>query len=116
LPRISAATSPSSPRFPELDGLRGLAALGVAVIHYLTGPSHQLPWLDKIINLSEMSPLSLDIFFILSGFQIGGILLKTRNSPPITKRYIAAASTYRILPLYYLWIPLFCVLYFVARG
>ncbi len=31
-------TSPSSPHFPELDGRRGLAALGVAVIHHLTGP------------------------------------------------------------------------------
>ncbi len=35
---VGAPTSPSSPRFPELDGRRGLAALGVAVIHLLTGP------------------------------------------------------------------------------
>jgi peptidoglycan/LPS O-acetylase OafA/YrhL len=112
---VPGPMSQSGPRFPELDGLRGLAAIGVALIHYLIGPSHKLPLLDRMINLSELSPLSLDIFFILSGFLIGGILLRTRNKPDYYKTFYQRRF-FRILPLYYAWIALFCVLYFVAKG
>ena len=105
----------TGPRFPELDGLRGLAALGVAVIHYVFGPAHKLPWLERAITLSEMSPLSLDIFFILSGFLIGGILLRTQHKPDYYKTFYRRRF-FRILPLYYAWTALFVVLYFVAQG
>jgi peptidoglycan/LPS O-acetylase OafA/YrhL len=62
-----------------------------------------------------MTPLSLDIFFILSGFLIGGILLRTQNAPDYYKTFYRRRF-FRILPLYYVWIAVFCVLYFVAQG
>jgi peptidoglycan/LPS O-acetylase OafA/YrhL len=103
------------PRHLELDGLRGLAALGVACVHYLDGPADKLPVLRRVLDLLEMSPLSLDIFFILSGFLIGGILLRTRNAPDYYKTFYRRRF-FRILPLYYAWIALFCVFYFVGQG
>jgi peptidoglycan/LPS O-acetylase OafA/YrhL len=108
-------TSKKAPRFPVLDGMRGFAALGVAIVHYLAGPSWRLPWLDRAIHLLEMSPLSLDLFFILSGFLIGGILLATRNAPSYYQTFYRRRF-FRILPLYYVWIVLFSVLYFVGQG
>jgi peptidoglycan/LPS O-acetylase OafA/YrhL len=104
-----------APRFPELDGLRGLAAVGVAGIHYMGGPVQKLPLLARVLHILEMSPLSLDVFFILSGFLIGGILLRTRNAPHYYKTFYQRRFC-RILPLYYAWIALFTILYFVGQG
>jgi peptidoglycan/LPS O-acetylase OafA/YrhL len=102
-------------RYPELDGLRGLAALSVVGVHYLDGPADRLPALRRVLHLLEESPLSLDTFLILSGFLIGGILLRTRNEPDYYKAFYRRRF-YRILPLYYAWIALFFVLYFVGQG
>ena len=110
-----AQPSQSGPRYPVLDGLRGFAAVGVALIHYLYGPARKLPWLDHIMNVLEKSPLSIDMFFILSGFLIGGILLRSRNSPDYYRTFYRRRF-YRILPLYYAWIAFFAVLYFVGQG
>ncbi len=114
-PQVPARPSQSGPRYPVLDGLRGFAALGVAIVHYLFAPAHELPVIFRITYLLEMTPLSLDLFFILSGFLIGGILLRARSKPDYYKTFYRRRF-YRILPLYYAWIALFCVLYFVAQG
>jgi peptidoglycan/LPS O-acetylase OafA/YrhL len=110
-----AQSSPRGPRFPALDGLRGFAAIGVAIVHYLAGPSWRLPRLDRAMRILEMSPLSLDLFFILSGFLIGGILLRTRNAPDYYKTFYRRRF-FRILPLYYVWIVVFFVFYFLGQG
>jgi peptidoglycan/LPS O-acetylase OafA/YrhL len=102
-------------RFPVLDGLRGFAAVGVTIIHYLFGPCHKLPWLDRITNVLDKSPLSIDIFFVLSGFLIGGILLRTRNSPDYYRTFYRRRF-YRIFPVYYAWFAIFCLLYFFGQG
>jgi peptidoglycan/LPS O-acetylase OafA/YrhL len=104
-----------TPRFPELDGLRGLVAVGVVGIHYMVGAARELPLLARALRLLEMTPLSLDVFFILSGFLIGGILLRTRNAPHYYKTFYQRRF-FRIFPLYYAWIAVFCVLYFVGQG
>ena len=60
------------------------------------------------MNVLEKSPLSIDMFFILSGFLIGGILLPR----PAIRRTITgpstAAASIGILPFYYAWIAFFC--------
>ncbi len=112
---LSAPSSQIGLRFPVLDGLRGFAAVGIAIFHYLLGPAQKLPFLDRGLRLSELSPLSLDTFFILSGFLIGGILLQIRNAPGYYKAFYSRRSL-RILPLYFSWMALFFVLYFLAPG
>jgi peptidoglycan/LPS O-acetylase OafA/YrhL len=101
-------------RFPVLDGLRGLAAVGVAIFHYMLGPAQKLPLLARATDLFGLSPLSLDTFFILSGFLIGGILLRIKDAPNYYKAFYQRRF-FRILPLYYFWIALFCVVYFAAH-
>ena len=101
-------------RFPVLDGLRGLAAIGVAVFHYMLGPAQKLPWVARAAHFCKLSPLSLDTFFILSGFLIGGMLLRVKDAPNYYRAFYQRRSL-RILPLYYSWIGLFFVLYFTAH-
>lgn len=97
------------PRFPVLDGLRGLAAVAIVLFHYMIGPAQSLHWLARATDLCGDGPLSLDTFFILSGFLIGGILLHIKNQPNYYKMFYQRRCL-RIMPLYYLWIGLFCVL------
>ncbi len=75
----------NSAYFPALDGLRALAFLMVFGYHYL-----ELPW----------GWAGVDIFFVLSGFLITGILFDTRNAPHRIRNFYVR-RTLRIFPLYY---------------
>jgi peptidoglycan/LPS O-acetylase OafA/YrhL len=96
-------------RIPELDGLRGLAILLVLVWHYFVG---QVAASDfPIMNHLLKTPLSVawsgvDLFFVLSGFLIGGILIDCRTSPSFFKTFYIRRLC-RILPPYYALIGLF---------
>jgi peptidoglycan/LPS O-acetylase OafA/YrhL len=64
-------------RVPELDGLRGLAILLVIICHYVADAEHaQLGfWPDHFLSAMSVGWSGVDLFFVLSGFLIGGILL-----------------------------------------
>lgn len=93
-------------RFTELDGLRGLSALMVVAYHYLSGPAVYSATAFRMREIIYVSPLTVDMFFILSGFLVGGILLNTRNSPNYYKTFYLR-RLYRVIPIYYLWIAVF---------
>ncbi len=106
-PTIAAITAASRRgHVPELDGLRALAIWFVLVGHLLfTYPSTPastrfLP--HAVASVLEHGWLGVDLFFVLSGFLITGILLatKSRGSRAYFRRfYIRRAA--RILPLYF---------------
>ena len=75
-------------RVPELDALRGLAAL--AVVGYHIAPYY-----------AHMGWLSVDCFFVLSGYLITGILLANRDAKGYFRNFYARRSL-RICPIYYL--------------
>src|SRR5918911_2025059 len=80
-------------RIPELDGLRGLAVLAVLCAHYFGEVPHGLRFLT-------FGWLGVDLFFVLSGFLIGGILIANRESSGyFSTFYIRRAC--RIFPAYY---------------
>jgi len=85
-----------SKRIPELDGLRGLAILLVVFYHYFES-SPLLP--GFIASAGRLSWSGVDLFFVLSGFLIGGILLDARESPNYFKAFYVRRA-YRILPIY----------------
>lgn len=118
----SFLTQPTPERIPELDGLRGTAILFVITFHYFyfypdasyspTGLAKNAFLLfERIIALGWSG---VDLFFVLSGFLIGGILLDVRFSPSYFKTFYRRRF-YRIVPLYYIWILSFFVIQLLAR-
>ena len=97
-------------RIPELDGLRGIAILLVLLYHYISIPPGQPPS-PLLQGLFAIGWSGVDLFFVLSGFLIGGILLDVRQSPNYFKVFYGRRF-YRIVPLYYLWIGI----YFIAAS
>jgi peptidoglycan/LPS O-acetylase OafA/YrhL len=95
-------------RIPELDGLRGLAILLVMVGHYFAAPGIGVA---SLLNgyWFRLGWTGVDLFFVLSGFLIGGILLGARDSPRYFKTFYARRF-FRIVPLYYAWILIYIVL------
>ena len=109
--------SPSNgkqPRIPELDGLRGFAILQVICVHYFYRPDAHLPTpLHFLQSFFSLGWTGVDLFFVLSGFLIGGILLDVRASPNYFKTFYLRRF-FRIVPLYYLWLFGFIVVLFLS--
>jgi len=102
-------------RIPELDGLRGTAILMVILFHYLAEQGSVTgggltPVLQRLVLMGWSG---VDLFFVLSGFLIGGILVDARTSPTYFKAFYARRF-FRIIPIYYLWILTYIVLLTVA--
>jgi peptidoglycan/LPS O-acetylase OafA/YrhL len=79
----------------SLDGLRGVAILLVFFFHYLPrNPHSPLSW------LASLGWSGVDLFFVLSGFLITGILYDTRGSCNFFKAFYARRAL-RLFPLYF---------------
>jgi peptidoglycan/LPS O-acetylase OafA/YrhL len=87
-------------RFPALDGVRALAVTLVFADHF-GGGYHGGAVLQRINTLRQHGWIGVDIFFVLSGFLITGILYDTRADSHYFKRFFARRSL-RILPVTYL--------------
>ena len=88
-------------RIPALDGLRGIAILLVLVVHYFTivpGPAGATTY-RRLQTLGSLGFTGVDLFFVLSGFLIGGILLDHRASARLLPAFYARRF-FRIVPLY----------------
>ena len=81
-------------RIIELDGLRGLAVLSVVLAHYFGEVNHR-------IFVFDLGWLGVDLFFVLSGFLIGGILIDNRGSATFFSTFYIRRAL-RIFPIYYL--------------
>ncbi len=99
----------SGARIPELDGFRGLAILLVVFSHYTWFKSGH-NWLAYVIQtIFPLTWTGVDLFFVLSGFLIGGILMDCRNTENYFRTFYIRRIC-RIFPLYFLWLVLFAVL------
>lgn len=85
-----------------LDGVRGLAILAVTVYRICKefDPSEH-PALAIVRRFAPIGERSVDLFFVLSGFLITGILLRTKNDPRYFRNFISRRAL-RIFPLYFL--------------
>jgi peptidoglycan/LPS O-acetylase OafA/YrhL len=88
---VAAGIPPPENRkfYPALDGIRALAVLMVFYQHYLSSrPELNWGW------------TGVDIFFVLSGFLITGILYDTRHDARRYRNFYGRRAL-RIFPLYY---------------
>src|SRR6266536_615875 len=98
-------------RIPALDGLRGIAILLVLLWHTIFEKSATSRVLTGFLSLGKLSWSGVDLFFVLSGFLIGGILLDATRSPNYYKTFYARRA-FRILPLYALVVILLALVHF----
>lgn len=86
-------------RLPQLDGIRGLAIIMVVFCHLIIAI-----WSEGRGDFGDAVEWSLgsgvDLFFVLSGFLISGILLDARGKPGVIKAFYMRRIL-RIVPLYY---------------
>jgi peptidoglycan/LPS O-acetylase OafA/YrhL len=88
-------------RIRELDGLRGAAIAMVLIHHYfqinlIARPGSVLAYLQAAARLSWTG---VDLFFVLSGFLIGGILLDSREATNYYSVFYRRRF-FRIVPIY----------------
>jgi peptidoglycan/LPS O-acetylase OafA/YrhL len=101
----------SQKRIPELDGLRGVAVLMVVSFHYINNQLiNSSSRIGRIIyKLTSFGWVGVDLFFVLSGFLIGTILMNNRQA----KNYFSTfyiRRIVRIIPNYYLLIGIFVIM------
>lgn len=103
-------------RIPQLDGLRGVAIALVVIFHYVnfavdSGAPRILSFLVRPTNLGWSG---VDLFFVLSGFLIGGILLDARESPNYF-RVFYRRRVCRIFPVYFAFLAAIFIVAHFAR-
>lgn len=99
-------------RFPALHGLRVLAILSVVQFHvtWIFAGENGIKVEQEFAGWSLSVFFGMDLFFILSGFLIGSILLhslRTSGSQNLRRFYIRRAS--RTFPPYYLVLTLLAI-------
>jgi len=103
-PGPSSASARLGAHIPELDGIRAVAVWMVLCAHLLYGgptPKATLNVIPKFVGfVFGHGWLGVDLFFVLSGFLITGILLDSRDKPGYFRNFYARRFL-RIIPLYF---------------
>ena len=101
------STSPIlRPVMPELDAMRGVAVV-LVVLHHAFYWAHVLPrggdtgTVRMLADIAAPGQLGVQLFFVLSGLLITGILLDSRERPDYYRRFYLRRAL-RILPAYLL--------------
>lgn len=98
----------------ELDGIRAIAVWMVLVCHIFygwrvaPGTFHFIP--RPLLEVISHGWLGVDLFFLLSGFLITGILLDSRERPGYFRLFYLKRAV-RILPLYFACVAVWCFAY-----
>jgi peptidoglycan/LPS O-acetylase OafA/YrhL len=105
---MSLQTHSSSARLPQLDGLRGIAIILVLIWHYGVCCIKSSPNLfsHQFIDIFNLTWSGVDLFFVLSGFLLGGILMDHKGAANYFQVFYFRRIC-RIFPLYFFWLILF---------
>ncbi len=97
----SEDVSTTGKHIAALDGLRGLALLMVLMDHLLWSNTEGVNrWQTLLLSLHVAGWIGVDLFFVLSGFLITGILYDSLPSRHFFRNFYARRAL-RIFPLYY---------------
>lgn len=109
--RSGRASQVAPPRIAALDGVRGLAILLVLLDHYgksLLDPARSA--IDRVLAQGlSMTFAGVDLFFVLSGFLIGGILLRNKSADNFFGVFYTRRAA-RLLPPYLLVLAAFMLM------
>jgi len=102
---------------PVLDGYRGIAIFLVFLHHCVPkGEVTSSGFLNSFYKgLMDSTWCGVDIFFVLSGFLITGIILDTCERPNFFRNFYIK-RVIRIFPPYYVTLLIFCVLYLFLKN
>jgi peptidoglycan/LPS O-acetylase OafA/YrhL len=99
LPAV-AHVKASAKHYAALDGLRGIAILDVMLYHFSGSYKGNNPLLRAWGAIADSGWMGVDLFFVLSGFLITGILFDTALMENKAKNFYARRAL-RIFPLFY---------------
>lgn len=85
---------------PALDGVRGLAIIMVLLVHFIGDTQPGTSFEKVLTQVTSYGAMGVDLFFVLSGFLITGILFDSRKKPAYFKNFYMR-RVLRIFPLYY---------------
>lgn len=97
---LAAQTRVDPRHIPVLDGIRGLAILLVTIYRFNGGFDGVGVSDSFVFRLATIGFRGVDLFFVLSGFLITGILLDSKGQPNYLRNFYARRAL-RIFPLYY---------------
>jgi peptidoglycan/LPS O-acetylase OafA/YrhL len=89
-------------RIPCLDGIRAVAALMVMMFHFIGHRGES----QRIMHYAVIGQTGVDLFFVLSGFLITRILMRSKNDEHYFRTFYTR-RVLRIFPLYFLFLIIF---------
>ena len=93
----TAPTYLNQPILPSIDGLRAISIILVIFSHIFAD--------YEVVRKSQIGPIGVEIFFVISGFLITTLLLKEKNKTgKINLKYFYIRRCLRILPPVYLFL------------
>ncbi|MCW5653226.1 acyltransferase [Hydrogenophaga sp.] len=109
MPQATAVAQPASAPHSHvlaLDGIRGVAILLVLCYHLARSLAVEFDFVNRFHLVASFGWVGVDLFFVLSGFLITGILYDSKNHAHFFKNFYMRRAL-RIFPLY------FCALLFL---
>jgi peptidoglycan/LPS O-acetylase OafA/YrhL len=100
-----ASAGDDGSRVLPLDVLRAVAILLVLFTHTIVAPKEAGSWRGVAGYLGRLGPTGVDLFFVLSGFLVGGLLFRElRVKGHVDVRRFLIRRAFRIWPSYFVFV------------